>query len=424
MFHCIDKLGWGIISAQIMVLTGARQGLWRNKLLGVGSTMRRIVAVAFSAALVFTGTGRAASSDSDIFVVHASTEQPTIAIGGSVVPYREVTLAAQLPGRVKFVAGLAGDVFKEGDVLVALDEDELLAKRAAAYAQYTSAEAELRNAGVQYSRELWSPKSKTSPGGMGIPNLFDQMFTRPAEDFFGDRDRGAERSADLFGASTRIEQARSAMLRAQSEIRAIDAKLRDTKSLAPFDGVVMQKFVEEGDTVQPGQPLLKYADVSWLQIEVDVPARLAQGLQAMQILPAAATFDDHSQAVDIRVAQIYPMADVQRHTIKVKFDIPQGVSKPGMYAKVQIPDTSVGAGLALQPAIPTTAIRYRGSLPIVYVQNGKGQPELRMIREGKRLPDGTTTVLSGIAEGDRVYANPGPDILNQSSAAEADQDEK
>jgi RND family efflux transporter MFP subunit len=204
------------------------------------------------------------------------------------------------------------------------------------------------------------------------------------------------------------------MLRAQSEIRAIDAKLRDTKSLAPFDGVVMDKFVEEGDTVQPGQPLLKYADVSWLQVEVDIPARLAQGLQPMQILPGGATFDDHPDPVDVRVAQIYPMADVQRHTVKVKFDVPQGVSKPGMYAKVQIPDTSVAGGLARQPAIPTTAIRYRGSLPVVYVQNAEGEPELRMIREGKRLADGMTTVLSGIAEGDRVYANPGPAILNQS----------
>lgn len=376
--------------------------------------MRRFLAVAFCGLLgVGSVVAAGAPGSGEIFVVQASSEQPTVAIGGSVVPYREVTLAAQLPGRVKFVAGLEGDAFNDGDLLVALDESELLAKRAAAYAQYAAAEAELRNAGVQYSRELWSPQGKAAPGGMGIPNLFDQMFTRPAEDFFGERDRDAERSADLFASSTRIEQARSAMLRAQSEIQAIDAKLRDAKSVAPFKGMIMQKFIEEGDTVQPGQPMLKFADTSWLQIELDVPARLAQGLQAMQILTRAATFDDHPEPVDVRIAQIYPMADVQRHTIKIKLDIPQGVSKPGMYAKVMIPDTSIAAGLARTPAIPTTSIRYRGSLPIVYVQNAEGQPELRMIREGKRLPGEMTSVLSGIAIGDRVYANPGPDILRE-----------
>ena len=378
--------------------------------------MRKIIAATMFVALGAVSPGQAAPPESDdIFVVEASTEHPTVAIGGSVVPFREVTLAAQLPGRIKFIAGIEGDRFDEGTTLVAVDEDELLAKRSAAYAQLNAADAQLRNAGVQYSRELWSPQSKSAMGGMGIPNLFDQVFTRPAEEFFGDRDRDAERSADLFGASTRIEQARSAMLRAQSEIRAIDAKLRDAKSLAPFTGVVMQKFVEEGDTVQPGQPLMKFADVSWLQVQVDVPARLAQGLQSMMILKAAATFDDHADPVDVRVAQVYPMADVQRHTIKVKFDIPQGVSKPGMYAKILIPDVSIQSGLKQLPAIPSTAIRYRGSLPIVFIKNMDGNPELRMIREGKNMANGMTTVLSGIAEGDMVYANPGPGILRPPS---------
>lgn len=376
--------------------------------------MRRLFAVAFLGILgVASNSSSVVAGTGEVFVVQASTEQPTVAIGGSVVPYREVTLAAQLPGRVKFLAGQEGDAFSKDNLLVALDEAELLAKRAAAYAQYSAAEAELRNAGVQYSRELWSPQSRAAPGGMAIPNLFDQMFTRPAEDFFGERDRDAERSADLYASSTRIDQGRSAMLRAQSEIQAIDAKLRDTKSVAPFDGVIMEKFIEEGDTVQPGQPMLKYADTTWLQIEVDVPARLGQGLQVLQVIPRGATFDDHHEPVDVRVAQIFPMADVQRHTIKVKFDIPQGVSKPGMYAKVMIPDTSMAAGLARTPAIPTSAIRYRGSLPIVYIQNAEGEPELRMIREGKRLPGSMTAVLSGIAVGDRVYVDPGPDILKE-----------
>ena len=392
------------------------------KLWNPAARPQRSAWVAFSLGLLVVALGcatpgLATTGSDDIFVVEASTEHPTVAIGGTVVPYREVTLAAQLPGRVKFIAGIEGDHFDMGTTLVALDEAELLAKRSAAYAQLNAAEAELRNAGVQYSRELWSPQSRSSPGGMGIPNLFDQMFTRPAEDFFGDRDRDAERSADLYGASTRIEQARSAILRTQSEIRAIDAKLRDAKSKAPFEGVIMQKYIEEGDTVQPGQPMIKFADISWLQVEVDVPARLAQGLETMMILKSAATFDDHAKPVDVRVAQVWPTADVQRHTIKVKFDIPQGVSKPGMYAKILIPDASVRAGLKQLPAIPTTAIRYRGSLPVVYIKNMDGNPELRMIREGKRMANGMTTVLSGIAEGDMVYANPGPDILTPPRAA-------
>ena len=375
---------------------------------------KTLIATVAAAVVALSASTFAGDRDfEDVFVVKESSETPTVVLSGNVVPFKEVTLAAQLPGRVKFIAGIEGELFDSGTTLVALDEDELLAKRSAAYAQAAAADADLRNAGVQYSRELWSPQSKNAPGGMAIPNLFDQMFTRPAEDFFGQRDRGAERSADLYASGTRMEQARSAMLRAQSEIRAIDAKLRDAKSLAPFDGVIVEKYVEEGDTVQPGQPMLKFADVTWLQIEVDVPASLAQGLQPMSVLQNAATFDNHPEPVAVRVAQIFPMADVQRHTVKVKFDIPQGVSKPGMYAKVLIPDTS-GPAKSQLPVIPSTAIRYRGSLPVVYIQNEKGEPELRMVRQGKRLDNGMTMVLSGIAPGDRVYPNPGPDIMTRS----------
>ncbi len=379
---------------------------------------RTLIATVTAAALalavpVFGADTPSTGNSEDIFVVKESSETPTIVVSGSVVPFKEVTLAAQLPGRVKYMSGIEGDKFDAGTTLVALDETELLAKRSAAYAQLAAADAEMRNANVQYSRELWSPQSKNAPGGMGIPNLFDQMFTRPAEDMFGGRDRTAERSADLYASSTRMEQARSSILRAQSEIRAIDAKLRDAKSLAPFDGVIVEKFVEEGDTVQPGLPMLKFADVTWLQIEMDVPARLAQGLEPMEVLEKAATFDDHREPVDVRVAQVFPMADVQRHTIRVKFDIPQGVSKPGMYARIQIPDRT-GPVKSQLPVIPSTAIRYRGSLPVVYIQNDEGRPELRMIRQGKRLGNGMTMVLSGVAPGDRVYPNPGPDMMSRS----------
>jgi len=348
------------------------------------------------------GLSASQGQDRDEYVVQQSRGAPTVSLGGTVVPYKEVTLAAQLPGRVKYLAGIEGDSFKEGTLLVALDESELLAKRNAALAQLASADAQWRNAGMQYSREVFSPQAKTAPGGMGVPNLFDQMFTKPAESFFGQRSQGAERSADLYSSGVRIEQARNQVMQVQAEIRAIDAKLRDARSEAPFNGVIMKKFVEVGDTMQPGQPLLVFADVEYLQLEVDVPARLRPGLQDGMMLQAE--LDVGGQMVPVRVAQIFPMADAQRHTIKVKLDLPQGMAAPGMYAKVLVPDLTAPAREA--PVIPTTAIRYNGSLPGVYVVAQSGEAELRMIRVGENLSGGFTTVLSGLAAGERILRNP------------------
>jgi multidrug efflux pump subunit AcrA (membrane-fusion protein) len=340
------------------------------------------------------------------FVVQQTQGAPNVSLGGTVIPYKEVTLSAQLPGRVSYLAGIEGDSFKESDLLVSIDDAELLAKRRAMIAQMASADAQLRNAGVQYNREIFSPRSSNAPGGMGVPNLFDQMFTRPMENMLGDRERGAERGADLFASGIQVQEAQNAMMRLQAELQALDTRIRDARSIAPFAGVIVKKFIEVGDTVQPGQPLLNFADVEYLQVEVDVPARLRPALR--EGLVVTAELDPNNRQVPVRVAQVFPVADAQRHTVKVKFDLPQGVSQPGMYAKVLIPDTAAPARAS--PVVPTSAIRYNGSLPGVYVVGDRGEPQLRLIRIGEDLSGGYVTVLSGLAVGERVLANPGPRV--------------
>ncbi len=340
------------------------------------------------------------------FVVRQSEGAPTLSIGGTVVPYKEVTLAAQMPGRVSYLAGIEGDKFKKGDLLVAIDDQELLAKRRALLAQMASADAQWRNAGIQFNREIYSPRSKTPPGGMAVPNLFDQMFTRPMEGFMGERSEGAELSADIHASGTQVEQARSALMSLQAELQALDSKLRDARSIAPFDGVIVKKSVEVGDTTQPGQPLLTFADVEFLQVDIDVPSRLRAGLK--EGLMITAELDVNHQQVPVRVAQIFPMADAQRHTVKVKLDLPQGVAEPGLYVRVLVPD--FGAPERGNPLVPATAIRYNGSLPGVYVLDEQGRPNLRLVRLGERQQDGMVNVLSGLRPGERILGDPPPGV--------------
>ncbi len=360
--------------------------------------------------------GAAAQSADGVYVVKQAEGLPTVSVGGTVIPYKEVTLAAQLPGRVRYIAGIEGDRFDEGTTLVALDDSELRAKREALVAQIATADVKLRNAGVQYSRETYSPRARSSPGGMGVPNLFDQFFTRPMEEFIGDRDQGAELSADLYASGAQIQEARNAIAALQAEVRALDSKLRDARSVAPFKGVIVKKFVEVGDTAQPGQPMLNYADVEYLQVEVDIPARLRPGLREGMMLraeldvPARGGTVTDDQGVPVRVAQIFPMADPQRHTVRVKFDLPQGVSEPGMYAKVLVPDFNAPA--RVNPVVPRSAIRFNGSLPGVYVLDEQGNPELRLIRVGEPRPDGMVTVLSGLRPGERILDNPGAGVAS------------
>jgi multidrug efflux pump subunit AcrA (membrane-fusion protein) len=104
------------------------------------------------------------------------------------------------------------------------------------------------------------------------------------------------------------------------------------------------------------------------------------------------------------------MADPQRHTVKVKFDLPQGVSEPGAYAKVLVPDFN--APERANPVIPLSAVRYNGSLPGVYVLDDAGSVQLRLIRVGEPVPNGFVTVLSGLRAGERIIDDPGPNVAS------------
>ncbi|MCW8919059.1 MAG: efflux RND transporter periplasmic adaptor subunit [Gammaproteobacteria bacterium] len=347
--------------------------------------------------------GQAAAAES-VTTVEVVRQLNQIVLGGTVIPSRQVSIAAQLPGRVKFIAGVEGDAFEQHTVLIALNDDELLAQRRSALAAMSNAEASLRNAGVQFQRELTSPSSRNSMSGMGVPGMFDQMFTRNFSDMMGINNPGMERQADLYSRSTGIEQARSAFMQARSQLEQVDAKLRDAVGYAPFNGVIVKKLVEVGDTVQPGQPLLAYADTEALQVLVEVPARLMPGVRDGDELEARLDIDSHTP-VKVRVAQIFPMADPIRHTVTVKLDIPlDSRAAPGMYAEVMIPDVSTPA--MNLPVISRAAIVHRGSLPAVYVLSPLGKRELRVLRLGRPVGDDRVAVLAGLSGGERVVNNP------------------
>ena len=359
--------------------------------------------------------GPALGAETGVYTVQSSRIGPTVSLGGTVIPFKEVTLSAQMPGRVEFIAGKEGDRFTKGTVLIRLDDDELLAKRRSAAAELANSDAALRAAGVQYSRELYSPQSRSSPGGMGLPSMFDQMFTKPMNGAMGLSNPTVERRADLYRSGNRIEQARNRILQAQSNIQAIDAKLRDTRSLAPLDGVILKKHVEVGDSVQPGQPLLEFADVEFLQIGVEVSARLMPALRNDMVVPAK--LDVRNTQVSVRVAQIFPMADPNRHTVTVKFDLPKGSpAAPGMYAEVRIPEAD--GQIRELAVIPKSAVRWRGSLPGVYVLNANNEPELRLIRVGDQIDAQHISVLSGLRAGQRVLLDPSQRVTSGWSSSQ------
>ena len=337
-------------------------------------------------------------------VMNAPTAS-SVVLGGTVVPLREVILAAQVPGRVDYLAGVEGEFFQAGEVIAAIDDDDLLAKRSNALANLRAQSHALQNSQVQFSKEYWAPRSRdiNRMPGMGLPSLFDQFFTRPWASNMGYGNPMLERHADLYAQGTNVGQAQSRHIGALSQLQEVDARIRDSRAVAPFNAIIVKKMVEVGQTVQPGQPLLKLADSHALQLQVEVPVRLVSGLREDMVVPVI--LDVGNTRTQARVAQVYPVADDKRHTVTVKFDLPDGVpGGPGMYAEVMVPDPSIP--VQNLPVIPSSAVIWRGSLPAVFVVNQQNENELRLIRLGEAIDNQRVAVLSGLRTGERIFATP------------------
>jgi len=339
-----------------------------------------------------------------VITVGQRTTGVSTILSASVVPYREVTFTAEVPGRIEYIAGREGDGFNQQEVLVAINPEKLLARRGQVVADLNNTLLAVRNSQMQYGREWISPQSQNinrSPG-MGMPAIFDQMFSRSMGSGMGYGNPWLDRYTDLYSSQTQMGQAQGQHLAALSKLREIDAGLRDSHTISPFSGVIIEKMVEAGDTVQVGQPLLKFADLNNLQLSVEVPSRLISTVEKGMVIPAMLDFNH--QYIDVRLAQIYPVGNVQRHTITVKFDLPVGISAwPGTYAEIMLPDNGDSNETLIE--IPTSAVVKRGSLPVVYAIKDNRR-ELRLIRLGASYAKGRVTVLAGLNPGEQILVNP------------------
>ena len=345
------------------------------------------------------------SHAAEIVTVRSSAPNSQTVLGSTVVPYKEVTITAQVPGKIVSLTGEVGSKFNKGSILAKIDDAQLLAKKNTLWSQITSAQAALQNSQAQHQREIVSPRSKDITGmpGMGMPSMMDIYMTRPFYEMMGDSDTDYNRYSDLLSSATGVRQAESQLMTIWSQLNEIDTKIKDTVSIAPFEGIIMAKMVEVGDAVQPGMPLMKYGFVKYLRLRADVPSMLVSSLKKGMDVPVRIGSINKAVA---RVSQIYPVADPSRHTVVVKFDLPVGIlASPGMYAEIFLPDSTSGSNKVI--TIPRTALIEGRSLPTVLVADESTKTSsLRLVRLGASQGNGIVAVVSGLKAGEKVINNP------------------
>ena len=184
-----------------------------------------------------------------------------------------------------------------------------------------------------------------------------------------------------------------------ARLRRTGRSSRRIAVMAPADGVVIEKPVQEGMRVDAGEALYKTADLSDVWLIAQVQEQDLGTIQPGQL--ARATFVAFpGRTFEGKVDFVYPSLSAETRTARVRIVLPNadGALRAAMYANVQV-DASAGGAPVL--SVPNSAVLDSGTQQVVLVARDEGRFEPRTVHLGLH-GDTWVQVLDGIKPGDRV----------------------
>jgi RND family efflux transporter MFP subunit len=283
---------------------------------------------------------------------------------GTIRAVHETSILSKLLARVMEVNLKAGQQVKHGDVLVRLDDSDLRAKLQQARATVSAAEAQRGQAASDESRYGELLKSNA---------ISQQQYEK---------------------AKTGLKSAEADLQRAEETLKESQATLDWATILSPIDGTVIDKKVDVGDTVMPGQLLLTLYDPKQMQLVASVRESLTRDLRLGQDI--GVRIEGLDKQCTGTVSEIVPEAQSASRSFQVKVvgPCPTGIYS-GMFGRILIPLEKERVLV-----VPRAAVRNVGQLELVdVVENGKAQR--RAVRTGREIGE-NVEVLSGLRAGERV----------------------
>ena len=203
---------------------------------------------------------------------------------------------------------------------------------------------------------------------------------------------------DLLGRASRQRLHLLGLTDSQIDTIAKNGKPSEEVAIpSPASGVVIEKNVIEGASVDAGMRLYRIAALNKVWVEAEVYESDLARVRVGQ--PATVTLDSlPGRGYQARVAYVYPYLDPAMRTGRVRLEIANKELdlRPGMYASVELaPD------LGSRVQVPAAAVVYTGPRRLVFVDLGNGRFRPTEVQIGTEA-GGMYEVLSGLSPGDRV----------------------
>lgn len=298
-----------IIAVLVLVIAGGGYGVWRaraNK--SANATTYRLVEI----------------TKGDLLSVVAAT--------GNLQPVTTVQVGTQVSGIVDAVLVDFNDHVKAGQVIARVDKTLLLAAVASSRAQLERAEAEQRHAAAEYAR---------------LSDLHEQKMISDSE---------------FNTAQYNVDVSKASVKSAKVDLERAERNLGYATITAPIDGIVVQRSIDPGQTVQASfsaPQLFQIAgDLAAMQILVSVDeSDIGQIKVGQPVKFTVQAYPDDSFTGTVRQVRLQSVTQENVVNYIAVVDVPNADQRllPGMTASVEFIVDQVKDVFQ----VPNAALRYR-----------------------------------------------------------------
>jgi RND family efflux transporter MFP subunit len=326
---------------------------------------------------------------------------------GTLAAREEVTVSAEVAGRVAKLVQDLGDRVQAGGPLVELDQEKLLYR---AQGQRAALEQARARYGASAAGDL-PPLEKVPEVVSTAAQLVDAQQRLDRAKSLASRKLLPQ--SDLDDAQTKLETARAARDQAlasarqlhadiqaqESAVRLAERELRDATIRAPFDGFVAERLVSLGQFVQPQTPVMRIVRLHPLKLTAEVPERFAPWIETGREIDVRVDAYP-GQVTHGRLVRISPSVNLKSRAFAIEGEVPNpdGRLKPGTFARVQITTDHVDRAVT----VPAAAVQSRYGTSRVFVLSGS-QLAGREIVLGDRIED-RVEVTQGLDAGTPIVA--------------------
>ena len=331
-------------------------------------TMKTILTTLVSALLICSNLSFAAGRSKPVVVDTAEIRQlaPTVLYTGISLSKNDIRIAAEIEGRLTAIVEV-GTALKKGQAIATLDDVFLQQQREEELATVASEQASVALFKKQVRRYQALLKSNSVA-----------------------RDQ-------LDQTQTSLQIAQSDMRAAQARLMQIEERIKRSKIIAPYDGVVTERTVQIGEWLKTGDTVVRFVDLNSNEIQVYIAAQMIDLIQINSQLEVLL----NQQSSSAVVHSIVPASINSSRLFEVRLT-PETAIAPGTLVRVRLPFAAARSVVSIH----RDALVLRKSSTTVFKVNADNIAEQVVIEIG--MGDGDyIEAIGDIAAGDAIVVRGG-----------------